>query len=368
MENELTTFITLTAITFIPIGVILAFMPYFTRKTENFGVSIPESLYNRSDFQAMRKKYSQIMLITLVMVTVIFAIAITLFTAKTIYILYFIILSLYLIGSFLIYLPFHRKMKQIKQHENWHKDKKQTYVIDMKFREKKLTIPNWLYLVPAIIIVVTFIIPFMMFDTIPNDIPIHTDFEGNVTYKEKSLGIFLIMPLIQFILLIMFIGINFIIKYTKQQVSTENPEKSKIQNTIFRWRWSVFLFAIGTLTILLMTYLQIGFIYQQLLKYDMFIIYSYTAIVLIGSIVLSITTGQGGSRIKVDSHLDDSVIDRDDDEFWKLGQFYFNRNDPSIFVEKRFGIGWTNNWAHPVSWIFIVIILASIITPLFFIF
>ena len=33
----------------------------------------------------------------------------------------------------------------------------------------------------------------------------------------------------------------------------------------------------------------------------------------------------------------------DDDRYWKAGFFYLNRNDPSVFVPKRFGVGWTVN-------------------------
>lgn len=73
--------------------------------------------------------------------------------------------------------------------------------------------------------------------------------------------------------------------------------------------------------------------------------------IVIGTLVLSVTTGQGGSRVKVNKEGDGELMDRDDDQYWKLGQFYFNKEDPSLFLEKRFGVGWTNNGAHPLSWI-----------------
>ncbi|WP_449138255.1 DUF5808 domain-containing protein, partial [Slackia sp.] len=41
---------------------------------------------------------------------------------------------------------------------------------------------------------------------------------------------------------------------------------------------------------------------------------------------------------------------RDNDRYWKLGVFYFNREDPSLFLPGRFGIGWTMNWARPAAW------------------
>ena len=44
----------------------------------------------------------------------------------------------------------------------------------------------------------------------------------------------------------------------------------------------------------------------------------------------------------------------DDDERWKLGVFYFNPEDPSLFLPERFGVGWTMNWARPAVWAIMV--------------
>ena len=40
----------------------------------------------------------------------------------------------------------------------------------------------------------------------------------------------------------------------------------------------------------------------------------------------------------------------DNDQYWVAGGFYVNRNDPRLLVEKRSGLGWTFNFAHPISW------------------
>ena len=52
------------------------------------------------------------------------------------------------------------------------------------------------------------------------------------------------------------------------------------------------------------------------------------------------------------------------DECWKLGLFYFNPADPAIFVEKRFGIGYTCNFANRATWIFAGVIVALSFSPL----
>ena len=50
---------------------------------------------------------------------------------------------------------------------------------------------------------------------------------------------------------------------------------------------------------------------------------------------------------------------RDDDEHWKLGILYLNRDDASLFLPKRFGIGWTMNFAHPAAWAIILGLIAA---------
>jgi uncharacterized membrane protein len=53
-----------------------------------------------------------------------------------------------------------------------------------------------------------------------------------------------------------------------------------------------------------------------------------------------------------------SATDRMNDRDWKLGIFYVNREDPSLFVERRFGVGYTLNLGNPVSWLVLLGILA----------
>jgi uncharacterized membrane protein len=56
------------------------------------------------------------------------------------------------------------------------------------------------------------------------------------------------------------------------------------------------------------------------------------------------------SQRKVNTPVDrqpTSEIFRDDDRYWSGGFFYNNPDDPALFVEKRYGLGWTLNFGHP---------------------
>jgi hypothetical protein len=58
--------------------------------------------------------------------------------------------------------------------------------------------------------------------------------------------------------------------------------------------------------------------------------------------------------------------DRTPDSCWKAGIFYVNREDPALFVPKRFGYGLTPNFAHPWSWVVLVVIVLASILPVVF--
>ena len=51
----------------------------------------------------------------------------------------------------------------------------------------------------------------------------------------------------------------------------------------------------------------------------------------------------------------------DDDCFWKLGVFYVNAHDPSLFVPKRFGVGWTVNFGRPSAWALMVGLVLAVV-------
>ncbi|MDP4090892.1 MAG: DUF5808 domain-containing protein [Bacillota bacterium] len=46
--------------------------------------------------------------------------------------------------------------------------------------------------------------------------------------------------------------------------------------------------------------------------------------------------------------------------------FYYNKEDSNFLVPKAYGFGLTINWANPISWAFVLIIIGIIIYRRFF--
>ena len=68
--------------------------------------------------------------------------------------------------------------------------------------------------------------------------------------------------------------------------------------------------------------------------------------------------GQGGSRTAVTAGAT-PVGDHTPDACWKWGLFYVNPADPSILIEKRFGIGYTLNFGNRWTWVVLALLLVT---------
>ena len=90
-------------------------------------------------------------------------------------------------------------------------------------------------------------------------------------------------------------------------------------------------------------------------------------LVLVVVVVLA-RLGQGGSRMQTTNEPSGAAAapigDRTPDRFWRLGILYFNRDDPAVLVEKRFGLGYTLNFARPTTWIILLLVLLGALVPL----
>jgi uncharacterized membrane protein len=58
------------------------------------------------------------------------------------------------------------------------------------------------------------------------------------------------------------------------------------------------------------------------------------------------------------------IGDTTPDSSWLLGRLYVNRADPTLFVERRIGVGYTLNLGNPWSWLVMIVFATGIAVPL----
>lgn len=68
---------------------------------------------------------------------------------------------------------------------------------------------------------------------------------------------------------------------------------------------------------------------------------------ILGTIYLAVRYGQGGARLERPVASAPLANGLADNSKWLMGVIYVNRDDPSVFVEHRFGLGYTVNFGNP---------------------
>lgn len=339
------------------------------------GIRIPESERNSDELKNLGKGYIYTNLIVGIPTIIIFSIIIY----KLEYLwLFMVLIFTFIFIDFLIYYKYNRKVYRLKTQKGWLKTKKQVVAIDTNFSKEnynKIMPSAWWFSISFIIIAVCVIVNIIHYPKLPYKFPTHWGIDGKPNgYSIKSYSSIFSMPLVQlFMVTIMFFSYKSI-GWSKREINPNAPEESKIRNLKFRRIWSIYIIVINYV---MMFILAIGDLQtMQIINPDSRMILPFVLIITLGitavSIIISIKVGQGGSKLKIESENKVNNIEvRDDDRFWKLGNtIYYNKDDPSVFVEKRFGIGWTVNAGTTLGMIFYIVIILILIfslVPLFFI-
>lgn len=353
---------------FIPVIASLAFMPYLTRETVSFGISISEEIYRSEPVRRMRRNYARISLLSYGLLYLLCAFALVRSghqsrLEESFWLPLFIILLIALSSGLFLY--FHFKMKQLKRTLPGTGAAKSILAVDTKYHQNKLAVSNHWFWLHAALIAGSVVFMLANYDRIPEQIALKYDFQGNIVESAaKSYTSVFSLNAAQMMMLLLFLFVNWSIQHSKQQTYAGDPERSIRQSSIFRHRWSVFSLLSSFMTIGLFSFLQLNMLEPVHPNVMISVSLAIPLFVILFAAILSFLTGQGGSRIKRPAK-GSSVQPVDDDHLWKLGMFYYNPSDPSVFVEKRGGIGWTINHAHPAGWIIVGVILIIVIVSAF---
>ena len=348
-------------IAFIPIIVIYVAMPYLARRDNFFGVSAPEAFYSDPAAKKMRAQYS--VSVTFVGLAFISAAYFTygLMDIKTQAIVMTAGLFAMLLIMGLLYLGMRRKAKGIKAALKWEEAAEPVLVADTGFYSGKMAVSRLWFLAYAVIIIVTIAVGVYLYSSLPGLIPIRTDASGVVTYEAKSIKHIIFMPAIQIVVAGAFALGYYSIKKARPELSAKAVARTVAQNTKHRYAWSGYIVFSGLAMVALFFFVQLE-MFSVLSGITMIATFVLAGLMIIGAIALALLLGQSGSRVKAaDGEGAEKTLNRDDDKYWKMGMFYVNRDDPSLFVEKRFGIGFTLNFGRPLGWIVLAVIAIIIV-------
>lgn len=344
-------------------------IPYLVKRTVVFGVSIPEENIKDQVITRFKKTYS----------TIVFSLSIVALT-------YFFIWyqnttpteeKMVLFGtsiqfgiillSIALYFYFHGRTAQRKKAQKWGENVKQVKVVDLSIRAQDEMLPWYVFFFPMVITLGVIIYTIINYKIMPDQIPTHWGINGQPdAFKEKTALSAIQMPLILIIMQVMMMVMNISQKRSGFKLSATSTEASRQRQLTLRKYTSWFMFLTSVLMTMLFSFFQLSSIHIELVNaaFAFVLPLIFLFLVLVGTIIFAVKVGRSGNS--TDATSVEGIGDYDEDEYWKGGIFYFNKSDPSIFVEKRFGVGWTLNFANPIGYLVILVPLIIILLLSYF--
>ena len=372
MTDSLTLMVFLIAIVLLS-GAILAATPWFMKKNECFAVTIPESAQADVRFLAFRKRYAAAVLA----VTRICAVARGVVSSVVLgkmssaadaaslnAILVAAIVAtatIPLIASFALMLHYRKKVKAIKREEGW-KAERDEAVAFIGFEEAPAPPSLAWNVVYVPIVLITLALGLALYPSTPDLVPTHIDFAGNVNqWTPKGPALIAFPLLVEVFMAACFIFSHWMTIRSKKDVDPARPAISAYAYGAFARAECILLLVGGSVLTAVLGIVMILMMTETLSMLVTMVLIIVATLVFVGAtIAFSIVYGQSGSRLVKRLEENGDII-ADNDEHWKAGIFYWNKGDASLILPKRFGVGWTMNWARPAAWVIVGgITLASI--------
>lgn len=355
---------------FVPLILIDVFTPHVLRKTTVFGISIPEPFIDNTQLALFKRKYSLwIASIQTPIVAILIAIAFSLSELQQSLILVGG-LFVYLTISMIIYLNLHFKVKQYKKQQGWEEQITVVRVssFETKFNKDERIFPHRLFIPSFLITIGLTIWLIYLYPLLPSVIPTHWGANGQPdAWSDKSFfSVFFLIFTLLFTQLLMY-GMSWGTFHSSVKVKAQKSELSLQREHETRKLMTEMLAFLTLITTLFLGLLEV--------QTNWSILYSDATLSMLYSIpiFLLLTFGSVYYYMKRSKALNEQFKKLDslesepsDDEHWKWGLFYYNKDNPELFIEKKFGIGWTVNFARPGIWIFLFIVVVLPLLPMFF--
>lgn len=274
-----------------------------------------------------------------------------------------------LLGAFALFQVARRRIMAAKQREHWFGGLRQVVVADTSLRTDPEPFP-WRWAVPSIALTAaTVVIGVLRYPHLPARLAIHFDAAGQADrYAPVSPGSAFGPVAGQVVGTALLVGLAALVLRSKAQLDAEEPQTAGARHRRFVSSGARAL--LGLAACLSVTLLLTSLTAWKLIKLARPTRALLALIPLLGVVVLLavfVYVGQNGSRLRIRASPGNgsagrtTVVNRDDDRYWRLGLLYVNRDDPSLLVPHRFGLGWTLNLARPAAW---AIIAATLGAPL----
>ena len=337
-------------ITLIVLGIISYYLNSFSNSGLFFGIRIPKKFIEYDEIVELERKYKKTVITLYLSISILFNILSFGFIENKEVVSQ--LLSIFMVGCILInsgiFALYNKKIRNLKEKNNWNY-KNNTVAVDTSLRKPKKDdkykpLPSFIFIVPIFIPLIIVILTFLRQDNL----------------RYLSLHELYRLPINMLAMVIVIYIMARVSLSSRIDINSTNLKSTIYKKKILKMLFSIIFLVTEIGLIILNSIKQLGLIYTFDTSRVESILNILIAIIMIGFLILIILMGSKG-RISIDKEKTEEEVYNNDDKYWVLGMFYYNRKDPSFMIEKRAGIGYTVNFGNPKALIFFVILILFVI-------
>lgn len=330
-------------------GILLAF-PRISRKGLVFGTYVGEALAEGDSVRALRRSWDRscfaLMAVSLLIGLVIAAAGWPVHGNLT--------GTAVLLGTApFLYLRAHRRARGLAQPEVARQAQVSTAPLDLD-EARGTGFAQLCLVLCALAALATAIYGVLRYEAMPREIPGFAGVVGfDVGLSDKSLPDVLFVPALNFVLNTSFCLVAILIAGAKRSLRGGSGGRSAQAQVAYRTATAHLFAGLALFTCAILTLLSVHMTRIALDPDDglgaalVVAMLAMIAFALVGLIRIVGRFGQGGALLEEGSSEAPLTGGLADNERWYWGMIYVDRDDPSILVESRFGIGYTMNLGNP---------------------
>lgn len=251
----------------------------------------------------------------------------------------------------------NNEIRAAKAAGGWFEGVHQGIAVDTGLRADPPRFP-WLWLAPALIVTITtVVIGVISYPSMPGILAVHSGAKGVPDrVAAKSVGTAFSLVFVQLGMTALLVGIAAAIYRSRPDIDPAHPVGSS--------RWYRQYMSLGVKALLgLVAMIDLGMLGSSLLMWTGTVTRwapLVVALPILAAVGVTLVVLARNNRERDVGERDTGLTHRDDDKNWRGGLFYINREDPTLMVPRRFGLGWTLNFGNPASAMLLAGVLALI--------
>ena len=270
-----------------------------------------------------------------------------------------------LVALFAVYYAFRLRILSFKK-ENKQSATSESSVAVVEGKPTKVS--PILFLLPWVEVSVFVLVGLLYYPIIPSVFATHYGANGQPNaYAQKTyLSVFTLLIFVAVPITALLEGLSLLFPRIRPFQNPVSPRKTAKQMAGFN-RIMVYFMLLTIIVLNLTMFLSSAIEWGLVPKSYLFLSILPVFFILAAVLVVALKAGQGGWKLypgATESPTD--ATPTNDDSLWRAGVVYYNRDDSSLLVPKRFGVGYSLNFAHPVTWVVLASPFAVLVLVILF--